>query len=433
MLNQTKMIHLIPFDIGYLFYDELALDNSKGFIFAEKFVSKLKDIYGEAIYCNFFIKDNDIHFINKKLSRRSICYVKLTEYLYCYILTSGVGVFVLYDFEERGIPKDKINIINETNNIVIKNAFQKVYTQETILGNCNDKTILDFELNLMKEFKINVWNICKKICKAKDRVRRCSSDISYKFEGFSYVLTIYLLNNNYINQKEVNGLLYSLSNNSVINPEKWNKIIAKLNSDFMFEEDKIENHNSILHFSWSAVAIYNDLNYNCLDDVLNDSTLCSLIKSEIYVQARWFITDITLDNIHKGNKELEKLSRLKCLISIIDAELENDISANMTSLYKKCFERIVVTSDIKNLCKSTLRQIDIQIELKNARDKEYKKRNSFIINLFMAVFTAASLYKTIMEMHNSSNEISAMNIIIFIITFLIAIGVVVINYFTSKE
>lgn len=105
----------------------------------------------------------------------------------------------------------------------------------------------------------------------------------------------------------------------------------------------------------------------------------------------------------------------------------------MTSLYKKCFERIVVTSDIKNLCKSTLRQLDIQIDLKNAKDKEYKKRNSFIINLFMAVFTAASLYKTIVEMHNSTTGIQWKNILIFAVTFIIAIGIVIINYITSKE
>lgn len=435
MNYSTKMIHLIPFDLGYVFYDELAIDNKQAFLFAERFVNSLKNIYGEKLTNNFYInKAGEIHFINKKISRRTICYVKLTENLYCYIQTSGVGMFVLFDFDEAGIPENLKKQVNGKKNIVIKNAFQKVYSQELILGNVEkDKTTFSNERALMKQFKIDAWQVAKKECKKNEQVRKISSNINYKFEGFSYVLTIYLLNKNNSTPKNVNSLLYSLSNNNVIKQEKWDGIIAKINSENLFEEDKIEDHNAELHFSWSAVAIYNNIDYNCFQDVFDDSTLCALIKSEIYVQSRWFIADITLDNIHRESKELEKLSRLKCLVSIIDAELENDISANMTSLYKKCFERIVVTSDIKNLCKSTLRQLDIQIDLKNAKDKEYKKRNSFIINLFMAVFTAASLYKTIVEMHNSTTGIQWKNILIFAVTFIIAIGVVIINYITSKE
>lgn len=51
----------------------------------------------------------------------------------------------------------------------------------------------------------------------------------------------------------------------------------------------------------------------------------------------------------------------------------------------------------------------------------------------MAVFTAASLYKTIVEMHNSTTGIQWKNILIFAVTFIIAIGVVITNYITSKE
>ena len=47
MNYSTKMIHLIPFDLGYVFYDELAIDNKQAFLFAERFVNSLKNIYGE--------------------------------------------------------------------------------------------------------------------------------------------------------------------------------------------------------------------------------------------------------------------------------------------------------------------------------------------------------------------------------------------------
>lgn len=84
MNYSTKMIHLIPFDLGYVFYDELAIDNKQAFLFAERFVNSLKNIYGEKLTNNFYInKAGEIHFINKKISRRTICYVKLTENLYC--------------------------------------------------------------------------------------------------------------------------------------------------------------------------------------------------------------------------------------------------------------------------------------------------------------------------------------------------------------
>ena len=112
MEKKFSQIHIIPFDIGLAFVDVLAVDNTKNLLFAQEFIQTLSERVnalgtGIEMYDNLEITYSDktiikYSFKNKEIAEDTICYARLKENLYCYILTSGVAVFVLAGNWGRG-------------------------------------------------------------------------------------------------------------------------------------------------------------------------------------------------------------------------------------------------------------------------------------------------------------------------------------------
>ncbi|MCM1440412.1 MAG: hypothetical protein NC131_14590, partial [Roseburia sp.] len=244
-------------------------------------------------------------------------------------------------------------------------------------------------------------------------------------------LTIYAINENEMSEKEINYLMYSAIPKQITDENNWQTI-----------QDEISNHNSPhkeiivkstkakLHFSWSAVATVSPTYLKSFSDIINSVELSTLIKAEIYVQSRWFIADNSMDNVNKSYKcKLAELQKIESLIEFYQAELDNEISANMNTLYKQILEKVVETSAVKSLYKSVTSQIKTQKKIKDAYDQDRKKRSRLIVNLFMAIFTASSLFKTVLDI--IAKEFSLVNILIFAGMMVLAIGTILFDYFNK--
>lgn len=134
-----------------------------------------------------------------------------------------------------------------------------------------------------------------------------------------------------------------------------------------------------------------------------------------------------MDNITKTTTcSMESLQRLASLIEYSQSELENGISANMSSLYKAILEKVIVTSEVKQLYKSVSNQISIQKKIKEAQNLDRKKKNKVVVDIFLAVFTASSLYKTVWDIVKS--QFSWRNWVLFIALLAVAIATVLFNY-----
>lgn len=117
MKNEIKQksfaqIHIIPFDIGYSFYDPLLMDNKKNLENAKEFMDKLKNYYANTsiqVINNYEIQmQNNIikKFFCKKNNGadNALGIIKFAPNLSCYILTNGIGVFATaLDLFEDGI------------------------------------------------------------------------------------------------------------------------------------------------------------------------------------------------------------------------------------------------------------------------------------------------------------------------------------------
>lgn len=438
MKNSCTQIHIIPFDIGYVFVDVLAVDNTSNLIFAENFIKALS-CESCSINPNVKVYENlklsyvgkaisKYRFINTEMAENAICYVRLKDNLYCYVLANGTGVFVLGDFNETAIKKTRKEL-NGLSNALIAN-FQKKISQSTILNKYSGKDVFPEEELLMLEFRKLCWEIAERTAQKHkvSAVRKFSSNLNYKADGLSYVLTIYVMRPNFMSDNEVNYLMYSPIFSKVVDKNSWEKINnAILNGDNSFTQNAVQIGNSTLHFSWAGVGIVSNDNASCYEDLVKSSIISTVVKAELYVQSRWFIADNSMDNVNKSMQiSLEKLQRIESLMEFSQAELDNEISANMNTMYKNVLEKIIDTSEVRSLYKSVISQIHTQKKIKEAHNKDKQSRNRFISNLFLAVFTASSFFDTLLNLINKT--FSWTNVVLFSASMAIAVGTVIFDY-----
>ncbi len=433
-------IHIVPFDLGYIFYDILSISNEKNIKFATRFVTELQDAYKDSdikVYNNLkphFTNNKlvSVSYLKKEIADQSVCFVELKDNLYCYILTNGIGVFVFADFNSNALSNYKQYL--EGYNKTITAYIQKRLTQSSILNKLeNNYSIFPDEEKLMLDLRIKCWDIINSIAKKMNikKARPFSSNISYKSQGLSYVLTIYIIKNNELSNKEINYLMYSPLPKGIHGKQYWDLLQNDLlNFNDLWPETIVNTNHSIMHFSWSAVSAIVSNDINNFDEVVENTEISNLVKAEIYVQSRWFIADNSMDNITKNyNCKLEELQRMESLAEFYQAELDNEISANMDTLFKQILEKVVLTSSVKNLYKSVLNQMKTQRKIKEAHDADRRKRNGLILNLFMAIFTASSLFKTVSDL--ISKDFSITNIFIFVAMLIVAIFTVLFDYYNK--
>ncbi len=439
----TTQIHIIPFDLGYVFYDVLSINNATNLKFAKEFVSELSKYFSAHEYIK--VEDNlsvqfsknkviKVKYPKSEIADQAIGIAKLTDSLYCYILANGIGVFVLADCN-RVAMKNHYQHVSGYNKAIVA-SYQKKLSQATILNRYEGSDVFPLEEKLMLEFRNACWKIAPEIAsKSKYRIKKArplSSDIAYKSEGFSYVLTAYVINKDEMCQKEIDYLMYASFPKKLEDKQTLDRIERDItNSDYSSREVTSVVGSTVLHFSWSAVAAIMSNDINTYEDIVNSPSLSALIKTEIYVQSRWFIADNSLDNVNKSfNCKLEELQKIESLTEFYQAELDNEISANMNTLQKNILSKVVETSSVKPLYKSVLSQIQTQRKIKVAHDQDVKKRNSLILNLFMAIFTASSLFKTLLDIINDS--FSKTNIVLFGTMLALAVGTILFDYYNNK-
>ena len=398
-----EQIHIIPFDLGCVFYDSLSINNSKNLAFAKAFNKQLMEECKK--HDNIELKClgktiTGIKYNNNDLAESAVCIANLMPHLKCYVLANGVGVFVLADFDGKAL-KNTDSAIYKYSKALIAN-YQKKITQATILNRFDGEDVMPEEERVMLKFREICWRIVAEGAKKRkiQHTRKYSGSKAYKADGLSYVLTIYLIKENELTGNEFNHLMRSTVFSMATDKNEWaniHKTIIETECEDSATTLKIGD--TPTYYSWSAVAVEVKHDIKTYEEIVQDPIISVLLKAELYVQSRWFIADNSMDNINKNaDCSMESLQRLASLIEFSQAELENDISANMNTLYKKVLNQVVITSEVKQLYKSVASQINTQKKIKEAHYQDKKKKNRLIADLFLAIFSASSLYKTIWDL-----------------------------------
>lgn len=431
-----EQIHIIPFDLGCVFFDCLSINNSKNLAFAKIFNKKIME---ECKKQDIVIEDNielkclgktitGIKYKNNALAESAICIAHLMPHLKCYVLANGIGVFVLADFDGKALKNTDPSICDYSKALIAN--YQKKVTQATILNRFDGQDVLPEEEKLMLTFREICWRIVGEGVKKRkiQHTRKYSGSKSYKADGLSYVLTIYLIKENELTRNEFNHLMRSTVFSKVTDKKEWSgihKTIIETECEDTATTLKVGDTQS--YYSWSAVAVEVKDDLKLYEDIAAHPILSVLIKAELYVQSRWFMADNSMDNINKNaDCSMESLQRLASLIEFSQAELENDISANMNTLYKKVLNQVIITSEVKQLYKSVASQINTQKKIKEAQYQDKKKKNKLIADILLAVFSASSLYKTVWDL--VKGEFSWVNWLIFGAMMVVAVGTIIFNY-----
>lgn len=440
--DSIKQIHLVPFDLGAVLYDKLNVDNTKNLEFIDNFCKDLESALtplGMEIRRCYKVKylnrrNFTVEFAADELAGQALCEIKITENVYCYILSIGIGVFVIADIDNKAV---KLSKEDKKYDVALLSYYQKKITQSTLLfeteGNVNLKEINDKMLQVRNE----CWRLVKRGEKSKKIkiIRPFSANADYKSNGLSYILTIYLFEKkdeigkqekeNFTNR--LKNLLYSPIFSDIKDRTKWRAIEKNLETEYSEEEYSIKTSQADIYFSWSAVAYIGKSTVKNFSDIKADKNLSTLLRAENFVQSRWTVADNSMDNVNKQNKcDIEGMQRLAGIIEFYQAEIDNAISANMQTLQKIILQKIIDTSNVKYLYKSVLQQITTQIKIKEELYRKKTVRSRFVVDLFLAIFTAASLSKTIIDIRNQ--EFNIVNICMFIGSLLLAICGVCINY-----
>ncbi len=431
-----KQIHIIPFDLGCVFFDCLSLDNSKNLCFAEEFLQKLekegkklKIIVTHNIHLKRLGKTiTGVKYKDSSIAEQAIGIVQLLPNLKCYLLANGIGIFILTDFDGSGLKNVDPQLFQYDIALVAK--YQKKTSQLILLNHFDDTITFAKEKSVMLLFRELCWKIVEYgVKKRKIRhVRKYSASKAYKAEGLSYVLTVYLIEKNQLTTNELNHLMLANIFKKVTDPKEWENIHQTiLNVECKDNPISLKIGKRNTYYSWSAVAVETERAINSFEDIRNDEIISTVLKAEIYVQSRWFIADNSMDNVNKSSTyTMENLQRVASLIEFSEAELENEISANMDTTYKQILANVIVTSEVRELYKSAFNQINTQKKIKEAHELDKKRKNKLIVDLLLAVFSASSLYKTVNDL--ISNQFSLENLFLFLGMLVIAIGTILFNY-----
>lgn len=434
-------IHIIPFDLGVVFLDVLNIDNSTNILFAESFFQRLEAVAKEKKwgYEKLYKVIGEtkkrrrtapltIKYSRNDFADQAMCKVTLRDDLYCYILSSGVGMFLFADLECNAMRKTDPSIAKYSKALIAN--YQKKLTQSTILDKTDVEDVCPEVEKAMLEFRELCWGYVQEGVKHKKikHLRAFSGNKNYKTEGLSYVLTIYLFTKGELSVKEMNHLMCSPMFGKVMKPENWERVDNELKTTEPQETPIcLDCGSAMVYASWSAVAVETQKPITSIDDIRNNEAITHLLKVEAYVQSRWFVADNSMDNVNKNSTaSLESLQRIASLMEFCQAELDNEISANMGTLQKGLLKIVVDTSAVKQLYKSVLNQIKTQLRIKDAHYQDKKRKNRLIADLLLAVFTASSLYKTVLDL--VEGNFGWWNWLIFGGMMVIALGTIIFNY-----
>lgn len=360
-----KIIHIAPFDIGCSFLD---YEHSK-----EQLKNELiKSLENKCDEHNFIIIPNN--------NRNYFLVVKLNEFVQCYLLECGVGVFVL-----RNLDIIDLTALNTKfdNNMICQIYYRKKKEQQAILDD-NDTRI-----NVIHKFMEIVWQSMKR----KDRPY--SASIKYKYKGLSYILSVYHIIDNKQSLNETNeASLDILMNPSLINriadSNQWNSIKEKLPSHVNKGYDFLEYANdSDVAASWSAVAVIEEKETDSINEI---------IEYEVLLQASWFLFDCIIDNIKKNILSNVALQREKNLITNVYLEMSTILSANMSSNKKKTYELIYKTSGFDSLKNKLFLLLENRIAIAQAKISERQGIYGIITEILLVLFTLVSIFEPLKKL-----------------------------------
>jgi len=491
-------LRFIPFDIGYMFYDMYTPSNIDNFTFWKRFSQELfdvksdredkkfsnliKDVTSKKIdpdlssfeYKENFKKEEDLkHETKSKVLKPHtfiwdekilkdkpylkdipdcLCEVRLLDNLYCYILKSGLAVFVLGCFNNDALEESKNN--NQTFAMRLHKWNLTNAILKTDVKNINDpnlyKDILAKEIKAMNDFKELCWSIANKVKFYKWTCKRASTgNPEFKHYGFSFSNSMFLCHNNITPQ----NIAY-LQDSSVLINNPDSKEGAKKCIDEIKHYKKVPNkENEINTYDFDISFAWNGEIVNCKDksankierisDLYKFNEIKFLIAVEINITAKYFIADNCVGNsIENQSPDIADWQTVQGMLESYASDLDNTTSSDLPSFYLLVQSKIITTSKIKDLYKSVCSKINSLKEKRKQIDKKLSireesrgKRILLVVQILIALFAGAATGKTIVDVISAQYKGWYLAIFIFVLSAFVIVQAIisVVDYVKTKR
>lgn len=373
---ENRLIHIVPFDLGNSFMD---FEYNKK-VNKDEFLNRIK----QQNKLNGFKEINDV---NDKI----MLITKLSPNIKCYLLSYGVGIFVIENldfsieakFDER--PACQL-------------YYHKKFAQKEILELKHEK------LKCMKLFMEMIWS------ELPNKNRNVTANPHYKHQGLSYVLTIYCLNHNKYNEmkKDIDLLMNPEIMSNILNKDEWPLIKHNVDNYTEIGHHSINfSSKSKVVSSWSGVLVMDDQECKCLEKV---------IEYEIILQGAWFLYDSLIDTLKSTSQTNIQLQRMRSLVSYVSMEISNITSANMSTNEIKVFNKIYSTSGILIVENKLNKLLENRINIEDAKHKIKQTNYGIITEILLVLFTIINLFGPVKAIID--NELNSKDIFIIVIMLL---------------
>lgn len=426
MVRSAKLWHVIPMDIGVIFYDSansaLVGDAQLYSLVNSEILLADKNDYSSDDW-DTLIKIHDFLKKVKRAIRRSpfedistavisssypgitgcILHICFRTGLQLHICLNGTAVFFEYG--------DDIEFTDEAYFSIPMFRERQEY---------EDDYCINEEVSERKRVVYEVADILWACADKKDRAFSGSS--RFRNHGISYVLCISVIdipNFNIVHiddqlRKNCYALIETSAFNNIYDEEQWPLIKNKIDSD-NFSEMKFKQLSESLAYadSWSGVVVVGDIEKN-------SHALDWLIEAEVYLQSRWLLYEaISEDIMRKKNSSIE-LQKIKNIVELSRMKLANDISSNMEQARHELRASLIKSSDIDMIYSRMHAVLDNQLKLSVMEDNKRKERYSLIseASLFvMAVIECLEVIKGFI----TQETIELSDIIIFVLIAAISV------------
>ena len=395
---QCDIIHILPFDIGISFH----AGTSK--ISAENFIKELSKSISKRNYE-----------IVKQENKKILAVYKIDKNIECHITSIGIGVFIIKNLRLKE-QSDLLKKI-QSSEFCVETYFLRKSQQLALLGisgNLKKPEVLIRMQNFMKL----VWEI------AEGKKRPVSSNFDYKYNGLSYVFSIY----HFRTDKKINDLIqnerFNRNINSLLNPilfkdildiSEWNNIEKMVLRSSTKPCENLIWGDTLIAASWSGILIFEEYNKQSIID--------EIISLQIEVQSSWLIYDCIIDNI---NIRKNNLTLIQEYINIVECVEIDMIDANFTTAQKNIVHLFINTSNIIFARDKAKRILYGRIKLMKAKYQESQKKYSIISEILLLSITIFSSYEPLKSIFNSTfNSNGGIILIILLILYLIVVYMII--------
>lgn len=213
--------------------------------------------------------------------------VELNDYVKCFLLTYGTGVFVIEGFFE--------DVVYDFGRLAFELYYLKKLEQKKILS------LGHARLSCIKSFMNLVWG------RISDKDRKVTASPEYKHHGLSYVLSVYYLPflHEEENRHEIGLLMNPEMMSNILDESSWQDLEDKIQEDYSYEYESVHfSSKEKVVASWSGVLVLGDGSGNCLEHV---------IEYENLLQSAWFLYDSTVDQLYLSKQTGMELQQTKNL------------------------------------------------------------------------------------------------------------------------